>query len=40
MMPELTKFMDSLHTKMVQAQSLTGRLETEGGGSDQPGINL
>ena len=31
-LPDLTKFMDSVHSKMMQAHGMLGKLEIEGGG--------
>lgn len=38
--PDLTKFMDSVHSKMMQAQQMLGKLEIEGGGSANQATQL
>lgn len=39
-LPDLTKFMDSVHSKMMQAQGMLGKLEIEGGGAANEATKL
>lgn len=39
-LPDLTTFMDSLHSKMMQVHTMTGKLELEAGGAANPATKL
>lgn len=39
-LPDLTNFMDSLRAKMMQAHSMSGKLEIEAGGATNPATKL